>query len=300
MTNLVDTHAHIFWDSYKGDLNQVLDRCLQNDVRTIVNVGVDISLSQKALDQIQLLSKKNNSSSTEMEKYITFFSTIAIHPEEAIRYHSDQSSVVSEQIQKDIDKLEEIYRQNPEKVIAVGECGLDYDYFSREGYLPENISLDQAKNLQRQLFQTQINLAKKLNLPLLLHVRDHRSQNPENSECWDEAIEMTKDHFGILHCYSGLMPTTKKALESNFLVSFAGNLTYKKNEYLREAVKFLPLEKIVLETDCPFLAPQSIRGQRNEPSSVKEIAQLIAELKNVSFKEVAQQTTQNFFNLIKV
>lgn len=291
---LVDSHAHIFWDSYKDDLDQVLSRCIENGVTTIVNVGVDVSLSQKALDQAQTLNK---SFSTEAEKYITFYSSIAIHPEEAIKYIGKSPE---SRIKEDISKLENIYRQNSEKVIAVGECGLDYDYFSREGYLPENISIEQAKELQRQLFQAQINLAKKLNLPLLLHVRDNRSENPENSECWDEAIEMTKDHFGILHCYSGLMPTTKKALESNFLVSFAGNLTYKKNEYLREAVKFLPLEKIVLETDCPFLAPQSIRGQRNEPSSVREIAQLIAELKQISYEEVATQTTQNFFNLIKV
>ena len=95
------------------------------------------------------------------------------------------------------------------------------------------------------------------------------------------------------------MPTTKKALASNFLVSFAGNVTYKKNEYLREAIRFLPLEKIVLETDCPFLAPQSIRGHRKEPSSVKETAELIAELKELPFEKVANQTTLNFLNLIK-
>ncbi len=292
MTNLVDTHAHIFWDSYKEDLDQVLDRCVENGVTTIVNVGVDVSLSQKALTQVESL--QNKSFSTGVEKYITFYSSIAIHPEEAIKYFENE-----EQMQKDVDALEEIYKQNPEKVIAVGECGLDYDYFTRQDYLPENISIETAKELQIKLFQLQIDLAKKLNLPLLLHVRDNRSENPDNSECWDLSLEMTKDHFGILHCYSGLMPTTKKALDSDFLVSFAGNITYKKNEYLREAIKFLPLEKIVLETDCPFLAPQSIRGQRNEPSSVKEVAELIAELKNLSFEEVSSQTSQNFFKLIK-
>lgn len=284
MNQLVDTHAHIFWDSYKTDLDEVLDRCVKNGVTTIVNVGVDVSFSQKALEQISSIEQSNNQ--------ITFYSSIAIHPEEAVKYFEDEK-----QMEKDVEALEKIYQQSPEKVIAVGECGLDFDYFTREGYLPENISIEKAKELQIKLFQLQIDLAKKLNLPLLLHVRDNRSDNPDNSECWDLALDMTKDHYGILHCYSGLMPTTKKALASNFLVSFAGNVTYKKNEYLKEAIRFLPLEKIVLETDCPFLAPQSIRGQRNEPSSVKEIAELIAQLKEIPFEKVAEQTTHNFLNL---
>jgi TatD DNase family protein len=290
MNNLVDTHAHIYWDSYETDLDQVLDRCVENGVTTIVNVGVDVTFSQKALDQISTIQQFNN---------LTIYSSIAIHPEEAIKYYRDTQDETRKMMEEDIKKLENIYLQNPEKVIAVGECGLDFDYFTRDGYLPENISIEKAKELQIKLFQMQIDLAKKLNLPLLLHIRDNRSDNPDNTECWDQALEMTKDHYGILHCYSGLMPTTKKALDSNFLVSFAGNVTYKKNEYLREAIKFLPLEKIVLETDCPFLAPQSIRGQRNEPSSVKEVAQLISELKDISFEKVATQTTQNFLDLIK-
>jgi TatD DNase family protein len=287
---LVDTHSHIYWDSYNNDLDQVLDRCIENGVTTIVNVGVDVSFSQKALDQISTIQQFNN---------LTIYSSIAIHPEEAIKFFAENNQETNLKIQKEVEKLEQIYRQNPDKVIAVGECGLDFDYFTREGYLPENISIEKAKDLQIKLFQMQIDLAKKLNLPLLLHVRDNRSENPDNSECWDLALEMTKDHYGILHCYSGLMPTTKKALASNFLVSFAGNVTYKKNEYLREAIRFLPLEKIVLETDCPFLAPQSIRGQRNEPSSVKEVAKLISELKEIPFEKVANQTTQNFLDLIK-
>src|SRR5258708_15326728 len=157
-------------------------------------------------------------------------------------------------------------------------------------------SIDEAKQLQRNLLNAQIDLAKKLNLPLLLHVRDDRSENPNNTECWDEAIDLTKDHFGIYHCYSGLMPTTQN-LSPNFLASFAGNAAYPKNEYLRDAIKFLPMNKICLETDSPFLPPQSIRGKRNEPSSVKEIAQTIAEIKGVSLEEVANQTTANFSSL---
>jgi TatD DNase family protein len=280
---LIDTHAHLFWDSYIEDLDQVIKNAEEAGVTIILNVGVDITTSKKCSE-----FESNNPN-------VNFFSSIAIHPEEAIKYINNE-----DQIKKDIEELEKIYQRNPKKVIAVGECGLDYSYANWEGYLTKEITKDQMKTLQRKLFQAQVDLAKKLNLPLLLHVRDDRSENPELIECWDEVFKMAGDHFGILHCYSGLEQTTKRALNSNFLVSFAGNLTYKKNLYLQEAVKILPLEKIVLETDCPFLPPQSIRGKRNEPSSVKEIAELIAELKKVSVEEIAQQTTCNAIKILSL
>jgi TatD DNase family protein len=281
---LTDTHAHLFWEDFKEDFDQVINKCLDAGVNQIVNVGVDVALSKTATE----LSANN--------PQMTFYSSVAIHPEEAIKYIAlDAES----KIQSDMQALEEIYLSNPEKVIAIGECGLDYAYFIREGYLPEGVSIDQAQDLQEKLFIAQINLAKKLKLPLLIHVRDDRSKNPDNTECWDRAIDLSKDHFGVYHCYSGKENTTKRILtETNFLFSFAGNITYKNNDYLREALRVVPLERIVLETDCPFLPPQSIRGQRNDPSSVKEIAQLVADLKETSFQEVAAQTTQNFKGLL--
>ena len=168
------------------------------------------------------------------------------------------------------------------------------DYLFDPEFIPSSLTTDQVKNLQKKLFQAHIELAKKLNLPLIVHCRDDRSKNPTNSEAWDEVLKMVGEHPTILHCYSGLPHTTNYLLRAaNLFVSFAANITYPKNEYLREAVKILPLNKILLETDSPFLAPQSKRGQRNEPSSVKEIAELIADLKGISFKEVADHTTQN-------
>lgn len=201
----------------------------------------------------------------------------------------------------DITQLEEIYRSNSEKVAGIGECGLDFFFNSNPGFTPPSIPPDQIKILQKKLFQAQIDLAKKLNLPLVVHCRDDRSKNPENSECWQTAIDMTKDHFGVYHCYSGLPQTTNYLLQTtNFLVAFAANITYPKNEYLREAAKIIPLERILLETDSPFLAPQSKRGQRNEPSSVKEIARLIANLKGITFETVSNQTTENAKKIFKI
>ncbi|MBI2017580.1 TatD family hydrolase [Candidatus Daviesbacteria bacterium] len=288
---LIDTHAHLYWSDYKQDFDQVIQRSIDAGVTTIINVGVDVEKSKEALQQVQ--GKLANIPGLEA------YSTIGIHPHEAIKYTQsihlsyDRDINVQNNISKDVSELEKIYNLNLDKIVAVGECGLDY-YF--RGLDPSVASLpkDDNKILQRQLFQAQIDLAKKLNLPLIVHCRDDRSQNPENSEAWDEVLKMVEDHPTILHCYSGLPPTTNRILQTTHLiVSFAGTLTYPKNEYLREAVKLLPLEKIVLETDCPFLPPQSKRGTRNEPSSVLEIAQLIADIKGVSLKEVSNQTTIN-------
>lgn len=281
---LIDTHAHLFWDSYKPDLDQVIQRSLVAGVTTIINVGVDVEKSE--------IAAKLESDQIE------FYSTIGIHPHEALR-HTQGKLASTESIHQDIDKLEEIYLKNPSKVVAVGECGLDFLFESNPDFIPSSLSLNQVKSLQRKLFQAQIDLAKKLNLPLIVHCRDDRSKNPQNSQAWEEVIEMTKDWYGIYHCYSGLQSTTHN-LPPNFLISFAGNLTYPKNDYLREAAKILPLEKICLETDSPFLSPQSKRGERNEPSSVLEIAQLVAEIKGVSLEEVAHQTFTNVKSLLKL
>jgi len=269
--NLIDTHAHLYWDSYKEDLDQVIQRSIEAGVTTIINVGVDVEKSKEALRQTQ----------GELANVPGFkaYSTIGIHPHESANFSHKQ-----------IDQLEKIYKSLPQKVVAIGECGLDY------------LGVDeQNKNLQRKLFQSQINLAKKLDLPLIVHCRDDRSQNSENSEAWGEVLEMVGDHPTILHCYSGLFPTTNYILRTtNLLISFAGTITYPKNDYLREAVKLLPLDRIVLETDCPFLPPQSIRGQRNEPLSVLEIAKLIADLKGVSLEVVTWQTTKNAKHILRI
>lgn len=278
---LIDTHAHLYWPDYKEDFDEVIQRSLDAGVTTIINVGVDVEKSKTAA---KLESSK-----------IKFYSTIGIHPHESVKYNSDVS------IHEDIVKLEKVYQNASSKVVAVGECGLDY-YLDRNDIYP-NISLpaEQIKTLQRQLFRAQIDLAKKLNLPLIVHCRDDRSKEPNNSEAWDEILKMVGTHPAILHCYSGLIHTTNYVLHTtNLLVSFAGTITYPKNEYLRKAAKVLPLEKIVLETDCPFLPPQSKRGTRNEPANVLEIAQLIADIKEVPAEKIANQTSLNAKKILKL
>ena len=280
---LTDTHAHLYWDSFKEDFDEMIQRAIDAGVTTIINVGVDVELSKKALDQ----------TTGELANIPNFkvYSTIGIHPHSAVSYFPKENSptVYSSEgsIQKDIIELEKLYQTHPEQVVAVGECGLDY------------VGTDEKqKDLQKKLFQAQIDLASKLKLPLIVHCRDDRSKDPNNSEAWDKILKMIGNYPAILHCYSGLLKTTQKVLRiPNVLVSFAATITYPKNEYLREAVKILPMEKIVLETDCPFLPPQSKRGQRNEPANIIEVAQLIAEIKSIPLEEVAKQTSVNAANI---
>lgn len=289
---LTDTHSHLYWDSFKEDFDEMLKRAIDAGVTTLINVGVDVEKSKVALRQIQ---------ETNWPKPLQVYSTIGIHPHESVRYLGQKSHDRIINVQRDIDQLEEIYRGNPEDVVAIGECGLDYLIDRNDIYPDQSLPEDEVKEMQRQLFQAQIDLAKKLNLPLIVHCRDNRSKNPENSEAWDEVLKMIGEHLTILHCYSGLPQTTNYILHTtNLIVSFAATITYQKNEYLREAAKLLPLEKTVLETDCPFLPPQSKRGQRNEPASVLEIAKLIAEIKGVSLEEISEKTTKNVYQLFNI
>lgn len=276
---LIDTHSHLYFPEFKDDLEVVLDRCVENEVTTLITVGVDIKTSQISLD---LDSDK-----------VKFYSTIGIHPHNAHEYTDDSK------LEQDLAELEKIYLSNPKKVIAVGECGLDYMFDGNPDFVPAGLTAEQLKQLQKKLFTAQLNLAKKLNLPLIIHCRDDRSLDPDNIDAWNDVVDIAGDYFGLLHCYSGKQTITDKALKTKYLFSFAATLTYPKNEYLREAVKVIPLERIALETDCPFLPPQNRRGKRNEPTTVKEIAELIAELKEISLEEVADQTTQNIVSLLR-
>lgn len=285
---LTDTHAHLFWESFKKDFDETIQRAIDAGVTTIINAGTDLETSKQALLQAQ-------NDLTTFPK-IDAYSSIGIHPHDAIKYIDDPEK----QITQVIKELEEIYSSDPKKVLAVGECGLDFMFASNPDFISASekakaikdskLDIEKIKNLQKMLLKAQVDLAKKLNLPLLIHTR----------EAWGEIWDLIENHFGILHCFSGDLEVTKKAINSNFLVSFAATITYPKNDYLRQAANILPLEKIVLETDCPFLPPQSNRGARNEPSNILETAKLIADLRKLSLEEIANQTTQNAKKLFKI
>lgn len=272
---LIDTHAHLYWDSYREDLDAVVQRTLDANVKTIINVGVDLESSQKALEQIGQLAG------------LTVYSTAGIHPHEALRFASPSQGKpadVDESIHRDIEGVEKLCKENPGKVVAVGECGLDF--FFREGpeFNPTSLSQDEIKELQIKLFRAQVNLAKELNLPVIIHCR----------EGWDKIwIPELAGSKGLFHNFTGSPEDLKKALDLGYYLSFSCIITYPKNENLREILRDLPLNKILTETDCPFLPPQRIRGQRNEPANIAEIIKVISEIKQLPENQVAERIFQN-------
>lgn len=254
--NLIDTHAHLTWDSFKPDLQEVIDRAKKAGITSIINVGADLKSSNEAA-KLKCLE-------------IKCYSTIGLHPDEYLN--------------QNINELEQIYNAHPDKVVAVGECGLDY--FKRDGQIT-----DKEKAAQKALFQAQINLAKKLSLPLIIHCRD----------AWQDIFDFNFTGIsGVFHSFTSNSEDAKKALNLGFYLSFSCIVTYPKNEYLREIIKTFPLDKILIETDCPFLPPQSLRGKRNEPANVVEVVKVIAQLKNLSYEEITQTTFQNAKKLFKL
>ncbi len=268
---IIDTHAHLFWESFKSDYDFVIDNAVSSGVTKLINVGVDVPTSQ-------ISAALNN------EK-ITFYSSIGIHPHEAVNYAENQKQML-----EDVKILADIYQANPQKVIAVGECGLDYFYESNPGWVPSSLSTQQVKELQKQLLKLQVNLAKQLNLPLIIHCRD----------AWNDIFDLVTDHYGVFHCYTGDLKTAEKILQTNFSISFSAIITYPKNDELRKVVKSLPLEKMLVETDCPFLPPQTKRGQRNEPGYITETLQAIADIRNQPKEEIEQAIYQNTQKLFKL
>lgn len=261
---LIDTHAHLTWASFKIDFDDVIKRTIDADVGILINAGADLQSSMDAanLDCSPLIN----------------YSSIGLHPEEAI--HINTTNFINE----NVEKLKQIYLKHPKKVIAVGECGLDY--FKRDGQITE-----EEKRIQYNLFQAQIALAKKLKLPLIIHSRDS----------WpDIFVPELKDTTGVFHSFTGNMTQAKKILDLGYLLGFNCIVTYSKNEELRDVIKVISLEKILIETDCPFLPPQNLRGQRNEPANVVEVVKTIAEIKDLSFKEVAQATLNNAKLLFRI
>jgi TatD DNase family protein len=176
------------------------------------------------------------------------------------------------------------------KVIAWGEIGLDYFYD------------DSPRDVQQQVFVKQLQLAQSAKLPIVIHCRP--SHNSEDA--WENCLQLLQEHWaacglgGILHCFTGTWAYAKQALDMGFMISFAGNLTFPRAPQIREAAKQVPLDRIFIETDSPFLAPVPHRGKRNEPSFVKETARQLGGLRGLSTEDIGLQTAKNFYRFFSL
>lgn len=246
---LIDTHAHLDSSRFNKDRAEVIKNARDTGVSYIVNIGADLKSSRYSVKLAR--------------EYPFIFATVGIHPHDAIGL---DANVLAE-----LEKL-----AGEEKVVAIGEIGLDYYY----DHSPRDI--------QRAAFIDQLVLAKKLNLPIVVHSR----------EAEEDTISILKEHYrqggtGILHCFSGSLKMAREALELGFYLAFGGIVTFKNAGGLLEVLEELPLDRILLETDCPYLSPVPYRGKRNEPAYLPYVAEKIGEIKGVSLEEVAEITTAN-------
>ena len=261
---LVDSHAHLEMEQFSAD-REVLARAREAGVETIVAIGS--GTGPGALDcGIQL---------AEQHEFI--YATIGIHPHEA--------KLANEVDFAELDRL----AKRP-KVIAWGEIGLDYFY----DHSPRDV--------QQQVFAQQLEMARAAKLPVVIHCRP--SDGSDNA--WEECLRQLQQKWapsglgGILHCFTGTWAIAKRALDMGFMISFAGNVTFPKAQQIRDAAKEVPLDRMLIETDSPFLAPVPYRGKRNEPAFVKEVARQLGELRGFTTEEMGQRTSRNFYNFFKL
>ena len=272
--HLVDSHAHL--DMYSAEeLSGVLARAYQTDVRTILVIGIGDGPHQMhcALDIAE---------STQSPGTPAVFATAGIHPQEAA--HATPEALAS------LTKL----AVHP-RCIAVGEIGLDY-------YHVENPEIP----LQQAAFIAQLRVAAVTRKPIVIHCRTSELATPAAKEkfgpadAWEDLLALLDEHWrptglpGIMHCFSGTIDHARRSLDLGFFISFAGNLTYPAAKGIREAAALVPLDRILVETDAPFLAPIPRRGQPNEPAYVAHTAAALAKLRGITLDELATLTTANF------
>jgi TatD DNase family protein len=262
----IDSHAHLEGKRYDADRDQVLARAKQNGVTAYLAIGNGDG-PDTADCGIQLAEKYNGKA-----EYPEIWTSVGIHPHEASLANHDAYA-----------RLEQWARRP--RVIAWGEIGLDYFY----DHSPREV--------QKAVFLEQINLAKAAKLPIVIHCRP--SDNSANA--WDDCLALIGEHWtssglgGILHCFTGTVEHARRGLDQGFMISFAGNITFPKAQNIRDAAQMVPLDRMLIETDSPYLAPIPHRGQRNEPAFVKEVAAQIGALRGKGAEEIGQQTADNFY-----
>lgn len=251
---LIDTHAHINVEHFAEDRDAVVERAAQAGLSHIVNMGDSMESSQSSV----ALTKA----------YPMVYTGVGIHPEEA-----------HPMTQADEDQLAS-WGALP-KVVAIGEIGLDY-YWEKDG---------DKRQLQRELFIHQLDLARQLHLPVCVHNREAHGDTMEILRKEGKGI------VGVMHCFSGSLEIAQELVKMGWFIGVDGPLTFKNATKLPEIVQKLPLERIVVETDCPYMAPVPMRGKRNEPAFVYHVAAKLAQLRGESLEKVARQTTANALEL---
>ena len=255
--NLVDTHAHLTFEELENRIDDVLTRSVEARVTRWITVGTDIDQNEKVLRLVG--------------RYENMWAGVGYHP----HYANDITDADMELLKKQLHHA---------KVVAVGECGLDYHYMHSV-----------APNQQR-VFRQHLDIAAELQKPVIVHTR----------EAFDETMVILDEYAGklknvVIHCYGGDAEQTQAILDRGFYISLTGTVTFKRNEALREVVKMIPLDRLMIETDCPYISPHPVRNIRpNEPALLIHTAQCLADIHGLPLEQFAEkitQTSEDFFNL---
>jgi TatD DNase family protein len=258
----LDSHCHLTADRFAGDREEVLERASRAGVDTIIAIGSGYGVKGNAEAAALAAGDRR------------LFATAGVHPHEA----SELDDRGRRQVRECLDQP---------RVVAVGECGIDYHY------------MHAPREVQRSVFAEQLALARELDLPVVIHARaDEPRAYDELLEIW--LAEGRGELQGVLHCYTGPRDFAHRALDAGLYVSLSGILTFKKSGELRETARELPLERLLVETDAPFLAPQGHRGKRNEPAWVRAVGETLAGLHQLPVDQVARATQQNARSLFRL
>ncbi len=250
-----DSHAHINLHHFDNDREEVLNKIFSSGVEKFVIPGVDLETIHSAIKMADNYPNK-------------IYTAVGYHPTDSIKWNDDIFNQVKELAKN-------------KSVVAIGEIGLDY-YWDTS-----------PKDIQHDVFRTQINLAKEIDLPVIIHTRDSH----------EDTLKILKEEHatkGIFHCFSGDTKFAEECIDIGFYISFAGNITFKNAQNLRDVAKFTPIESILIETDSPYLTPMPDRGKRNDSSYVRYVAKQIAEVKNISVEEVAEITFNNAMKVFNI
>lgn len=253
---LIDTHVHLNADQYDEDLQEVIDRALEEGIDRMFVVGFDTNTIERTMKLI--------------DQHDFIYGIIGWHPVDAIDCTEER-----------LQWIEELSKHP--KIIGIGEMGLDYHWDKS------------PKDIQKEVFRKQIALAKRVQLPIIIHNRE------ATQDCVDILKEENASEVGgIMHSFSGSNEIADEILKMNFYISLGGPVTFKNAKQPKEVAQHVPLDRLLVETDAPYLSPHPYRGKRNEPARVKLVAEQIAELRGISYEEVCKATTENAERLFEL
>jgi len=252
----IDSHAHLDDERFNLDRELLINNLKSNNIDLVLNISADLESSKASVELA--------------ERHENIYAVVGVHPHSAKDF--------TQEIYTDLKRLAE-----NKKVLAIGEIGLDFYYDNS------------PRDIQRQVFKQQLELAKEVNLPVVIHTRDAAKETFDIIK-----VAANEGIRGVIHAFSGSVEVAREYIKLGFYIAIGGPVTFKNSKVVKEVAKDIPLDRLLIETDCPYLTPEPYRGKRNEPMYVRYAAERIAEIRGISVEEVARVTSDNVHKLFGI